>query len=95
MARFDHHCFYIDNCVGSQNVLSFGFFLVFFTALLLGHSVGFVWVLFSRGAYQPSQDVLRQLWTVSPVWEAFYLRVMYVFSGTFAFLHLFLAISLL
>lgn len=37
--NFDHHCYYINNCVGSQNLVSFFFFIVLFIISLIFQAV--------------------------------------------------------
>lgn len=95
VANFDHHCFYIDNCVGVKNVSKFVFFLLFFLCLLLGHSWKYLSVAIWHSDYDSDRDFAQLIFGINAHTSVSYQAALYGISAFFAGLHFFFAVSLL
>lgn len=95
VANFDHHCFYIDNCVGVKNVSRFVAFLLFFLCLLLAHSWKYMSVTIWHSNYDPDRDFAQLLFGINAQTSPIYQTVLYSLSVLLSLLNFFFATSLL
>lgn len=57
--NFDHHCYYIDNCIGKKNLRIFAFFILFLTFSIFLQIILQILILVKSFEYKSKFDILH------------------------------------
>ena len=90
--QYDHHCFWINNCVGKNNILRFNIFLILteLSLLWLGYLATRLLLLLAEG------ETSTSLFTISPFVEDYHLSIAVIVMAVIVCLVvLFLAVPML
>ena len=93
--NFDHHCFYIDNCIGKYNLVFFALFLFYFFAVLGFQAYFLVRVILEVDVYEKYSDLLFLLFQFNLEVHVAYKWVFYGCAYVIGVLDIFFGASVL